>query len=81
MQTKCKIEGFNAIGGSKIASRARIGIVGDEFSSCAICDSRIGYGTGGIPDDNNTCGNEAGEKWAPDNGDSHIKAMGFILVK
>ena len=81
LQTNCTIEGFNAIGGRKTTSRARIGIIGDEDSSCDNCDSRIGFGTGGIPDDGNTCGNEANKKWAPDNGESHIKAMGFILVK
>ena len=81
LQTNCTIEGFNAIGGNKMASRARIGIVGDEYSACDVCDSRIGFGTGGIPDDDNTCGNEADKEWAPDNGESRIKAMGFILVK
>ena len=40
---------------------------------------RIGFGTAGYPDDSNTCGNEATH--APDNGDKHIKAMGYILVQ
>ena len=43
------------------------------------CDSRIEIGTGGIHDDNNTYGNEA--MFSPDNGDKHIKAMGYILVQ
>ena len=81
LQTNCTIQGFNAIGSTKTTSRARIGIVGDEFSSCLNCDSRIGFGAGGIPDDDNTCGNEASKNYNPDNGESHIKAMGFILVK
>ena len=32
-----------------------------------------------ILDDSNACGNEA--KWSPDNGEKHIKAMGYILVQ
>ena len=40
--------------------------------------SRIGFGTGGQYDDSNTCGNEASQ--TPDNGDKHIKAIGYILV-
>ena len=49
------------------------------MKTTAIADSRIGFGTGGKHDDNNTCGNEA--KLSSDNGDKHIKAMGYILVQ
>ena len=61
------------------SSKARIGILGNEKEICHTCDSRIGFGTGGYTDDSSTCGNEATHK--SDNGDKHIKAMGYILVQ
>ncbi|XP_078345952.1 uncharacterized protein LOC144631400 [Oculina patagonica] len=79
LQRKCNKEGFNAACSSDSNSKARIGFLGNENGDCHSCDSRIGFGTGGSPDDSNTCGNEA--KWYPDNGDKHIKAMGYILVQ
>ena len=80
LQPKCNMEGFNAKGPSSSHSRARIGILGNEGSDhCNSCDSRIGFGTGGYPDDHNRCGNTA--KHGADNGDKHIKAMGYILVQ
>ncbi|XP_078351737.1 uncharacterized protein LOC144636404 isoform X2 [Oculina patagonica] len=78
LQTNCNKEGFNAVG-SNSASKARIGFIGNNQNDCATCDSRIGFGTGGLHDDSNTCGNEASRS-SSDNGDKHIKAMGFILV-
>jgi len=79
LQRNCNKEGFNAVGSSTRNAKARIGIVGNEQNDCNSCDSRIGFGTGGYSDDFNTCGNEA--KYSPDNGDKHIKAMGYILVQ
>ncbi|XP_022791158.1 uncharacterized skeletal organic matrix protein 5-like [Stylophora pistillata] len=79
LQHKCTKEGFNAFCSWSGNSKARIGIVSNNQNDCASCDSRIGFGTGGSPDDSNTCGNEAGR--SPDNGDKHIKAMGYILVQ
>ena len=79
LQTYCNKEGFNAICSSKPNSKARIGITSNEVNDCVGCDSRIGFGTGGIPDNSNTCGNDAA--WSPDNGDKHIKTMGYILVQ
>ena len=78
LQTKCNKEGFNVVG-SNSHSKARIGILGNGQNDCNSCDSRIGFGTGGSPDDSNTCGNEA--KIIPDNGDKNIKAMGYIFVQ
>ena len=78
LQPNCNKEGFNAVGAVG-DSTARIGILGNEQNDCASCDSRIGFGTGGYPDDANTCGNEA--KHRSDNGDETIKAMGYILVQ
>ncbi|KAL9953886.1 hypothetical protein ACROYT_G041359 [Oculina patagonica] len=78
LQHYCNKEGFNAMCYSG-ASRARIGILGNEQNACTSCDSRIGYGTGGYTDDSNTCGNQATH--SPDNGNKHIKAMGYILVQ
>ena len=78
LQTNCNKEGFNAVV-TKTFSKARIGILGNQQNSCSTCNSRIGFGTGGYYDDFNTCGNEATH--SPDNGDKHIKAMGYILVQ
>ncbi|XP_015750125.1 PREDICTED: fibulin-1-like isoform X2 [Acropora digitifera] len=78
LQTNCNKEGFNVVVASS-SSKARIGIIANNENDCLTCDSRIGYGTGGYPDDSNTCGNEA--TILPDNGDKHIKAMGYILVQ
>ena len=72
------MEGFNAVGSRKASAKARIGILGNQQNDCLSCNSRIGFGTGGSPDDSNTCGNEA--TLHGDNGDKHIKAMGYILV-
>ena len=78
LQNNCNMEGFNAVSPSPY-TKARIGFIGNNENDCKTCDSRIGFGTGGNPDDSNTCGNEAAA--SPDNGDKHIKAMGYILVQ
>ena len=78
LQTNCNKEGFNVMV-ENIGSRARIGIIANNENHCLSCDSRIGYGTGGAHDLSNACGNEA--RLSPDNGDKHIKAMGYILVQ
>ena len=78
LQTDCMIEGFNVQGSRKYLSRARIGIIGDEVSSCYGCDSSIGFGTAGEIH-NNTCGNFA--DYNPDNGNKNLTAMGYILVQ
>ena len=79
LQGYCNKEGFNVAGGNSGYSKARIGIIGNNEDDCTSADSRIGFGTGGWPDDLNTCGNEA--VYGGDNGDKHIKAMGYILVQ
>ena len=79
LQPYCNKEGFNAASADSDHSKARIGILGNDYDNCGLCDSRIGFGTGGVYDDNNTCGNEASIK--SDNGNKHIKAMGYILVQ
>ena len=81
LQYNCNKEGFNADSGIKHRdqSRVRIGILGNNEDDCDDCDSRIGFGTGGFPDENNACGNEA--MFGGDNNDKHIKAMGYILVQ
>ena len=80
LQPNCNKEGFNVLGIHKAWSKARIGILGNNENDCSSCDSRIGFGTGGYPDDSNTCGNEASSH-GPDNGKQHIIAMGYILVQ
>ena len=80
LQPNCNKEGFNAICSITRNAKARIGITSNNEDYCVSCDSRIGFGTGGMFDDNNTCGNEA-TTWSPDNGDKHIKAMCYILVQ
>ena len=79
LQPHCNKEGFNAVGSSESYSKARIGIISNGGNHCDSCNSRIGFGTGGNDDDNNTCGNEANRQ--PDNEIKHIKAMGYILVQ
>ena len=81
LQYNCNREGFNAkcddLDGT--LTRARIGIIANNENDCYTCDSRIGFGTGGRYDDSNTCGIEAVA--TSDNGDRHIKAMGYILIQ
>ena len=79
LQTNCNKEGFNAICIDSNYSKARIGIIGNNENDCSNCGSRIDFGTGGTHDVSNTCGNEASH--GGDNGDQHIKAMGYILVQ
>ena len=79
LQKNCNKEGFNAVGGKPSNSKARIGIISNQQNDCASCDSRIGFGTGGLHDNSSSCGNEATHK--SDNGDKHIKTMGYILVQ
>ena len=79
MQLNCNKEGFKAVGTNSDNSKARIGIIGHQQNHCGSCNSRIGFGAGKYNDDSNTCGNEA--SFSPDNGDEHIKAVGYILVQ
>ena len=79
LQYKCNKEGFNVVCSHIQASKARIGIVGNDENKCDSCDSRIGLGTGGYPDNSSTCGNEV--SFSENNGDRHIKAMGYILLQ
>ena len=78
LQYNCNKEGFNAVSRKPGLSKARIGIISNNEKTCTSCDSRIGFGTGGYPDNSTSCGNEA--TGTTDNGDKHIKAMGYILV-
>ena len=50
-------------------SKARIGLLGNNENDCESADSRIGFGTGGTPADDNSCGNQ------------DIRAMGYSLVQ
>ncbi|XP_078351611.1 uncharacterized protein LOC144636308 [Oculina patagonica] len=79
LQTNCNKEGFNAVCTGSSYSKARIGFIGNNENNCGNCDSRIGFGTEGYPNDDITCGNVA--RHEPDNGDTHIEAMGYIFVQ
>ena len=79
LQYNCNKEGFNAVSSGIRGSKARIGIISNDRSNCASCDSGIGFGTGGKPGNSNSCGNEASHN--SDNGDKHITTMGYILVQ
>jgi len=79
LQQNCEKEGFNVLSDNAGSSKARIGIVGNNEDDCITSDSRIGFGTGGYPDDTNTCGNVA--QHGGDSGDEFIKAMGYIFVQ
>ncbi|XP_068682890.1 uncharacterized protein [Montipora foliosa] len=75
----CLAEGFNVQCNATGSSKVRIGVVRNEGAYCDSCDSRLGFGTGGYHDITNSCGNEA--MYGGDNGDKHIKAVGYILVQ
>ena len=79
LQHNCNREGFNVESGIHGSSRIRIGYIANQEHDCLSSDSRVGIGGGGFPDDSNTCGNEA--SYSPDNGDKHMKTMGYILVQ
>ena len=79
LQLHCNKEGFNAVSSDKGDSKARLGIISNQQSGCNDSESRIGFGTGGYPDDSNTCGNEARD--SQDNGNKNIKAIGYIIVQ
>ncbi|PFX14231.1 uncharacterized skeletal organic matrix protein 5-like [Stylophora pistillata] len=79
LQLNCNREGFNAVGDKPGGARTRIGIAANQQHDCFTCNSQIGFGTGGSREGSNTCGNEATH--SPDNGNKHIKAMGYILVQ
>ena len=79
LQLNCNKEGFNTKSSILVHSRARIGFISNEQNDCASCDSRIGFGTEGYPDNSNTCGNVASH--GADNGDKGIKAMGYIFIQ
>ena len=79
LQDNCNKEGFNVACDDRY-SKARIGVLSNNENDCGTCGSRIGFGTGGRPRDSNTCGNEA-SRHNSDNRETHIKAMGFILVQ
>ena len=84
LQTYCNKEGFNALtGGSYTQVQTRIGIISNNNGPdhCSDCDSRIGFGAGGDPDDSNVCGNVAKGNFNPDNGGKNIKGIGYILVQ
>ncbi|XP_078351114.1 putative skeletal organic matrix protein 5 [Oculina patagonica] len=81
LQTNCNKEGFNALGGSGGGAKARVCFLGNQQNDCNNCNSRVEFGTGGDPDDSNTCGNAVKSGDSPDNGGKNIKAMGYILVQ
>ena len=78
LQLNCSEEGFNARGSLAGWSAVRIGITSNNEQGCTTPDSRIGFGGGGSPYENNTCGNAA--DYYPDNGRRNTEAMGYILV-
>ena len=78
LQENCNKEGFNALPGDPGAARARIGITSNNENNCSSNDSRLGFGTSGRGDLNDSCGNSAYH--GGDNGDKKITAFGFIFV-
>ena len=80
LQGNCNMEGFNSASTDSDYSKARIGILANNENECTSNDSRIGFGTGGIPANTATCGNEA-IAYQADNGKKQIQAMGYILVQ
>ena len=82
LQTNCNREGFNVVSdyGDDYWPKVRIGIVANNENDCYTCDSRIGFGTGGYPDNATFCGNDANGEYTPE-GAANITAMGYILVQ
>ncbi|XP_022805212.1 uncharacterized skeletal organic matrix protein 5-like [Stylophora pistillata] len=80
LQKHCNMEGFNAFSSWMNRSKTRIGIVSNNEKDCQSCNSFIGFGTGGHPNDAKSCGNEATDD-SSDKGRKSIKAMGYILVQ
>ena len=81
LQHHCNREGFNAMCTRQASPpKARIGIVGNDKKTCFSFEGRIGFGTGGHPDDSNTCGMEV-PAYHADNGEKSIKAIGYILIQ
>ena len=79
LQHNCNRQGFNAISDASSNTKARIGFIANNENDCVSNDSRIGFGTGGYPNNANSCGNVA--EHGGDNGDKNIKAMGYIFVQ
>ena len=80
VQTNCNREGFNVVSDSGDDwPKARFGILGNNENDCYTCDSGIGFGTGGYPDNATSCGNGADGKFTAE--EANIKAMGYILVQ
>ena len=85
LQLECNMEGFNTKSptASDDSAFTRIGIISNNEEHCNSCDSRIGIGSGGTRggmDGTNSCGNEA-IAFKSDNGEKHIKANCYILIK
>ena len=78
LQWRCNREGFNVDADWGGYSKARIGIIANDQDDCNLTDSRIGFGTGGYPDDGNSCGYVS--RHGGDNGDRDAKAMGYIFI-
>ena len=78
LQHNCNMEGFNAVSSRQSHSKVRIGFLANNEDNCNDCDSRIGFGTDGSPDNFNTCGNVANH--SPDNGYKNIKVTGYIFI-
>lgn len=78
LQMNCNMEGFNSRCFWSPNSRVRIGFAANNQADCWTCDSRIGFGSGGSPDDSNTCGQAAQNG---DNGNSFITAMCYLFVR
>ena len=63
LQLNCNEEGFNAGGGIAKYSKPRIGIARNSENESYSCNSRIGFGSEGRPDDSNTCNTQNARRW------------------
>ena len=79
LQHTCNREGFNVESELQNRPKTKIGMIGNNEGDCFSCDSRIGFGSGGSPGNTNAWGIEV--QAAPNNGDKHIKVMGYILIQ
>ena len=75
----CNKELYNVICDESPYSKAKIGITTNNQNDCDSCDFRIRFGSEGEFDDSNTRGNETSRS-GTDNGDKHIREIGYILI-
>jgi len=76
IQPYCNANGINIAKGS---SRARFGIISNQENNCHSCDSRIGVGGSGHPNNNIVVGNT--RRWMPDGNNGDRSSFAYMFVR